>query len=194
LAAEKEKFFFKLLSKLEVKKLIQAGNVITINGYDTKEGTKFVSQNLLHVFENQQREILYIDFQSAVFPEINQDLNPTKVSNYTSVVNISKTQIKQFSTEKMSAYILQLARNYTQTIILNDPINEQYSLPIMSVSNLNLVVLDTRLTRLKKIVEVNLIQADYNFSNLNFIVNRAGYNPSFIKEIVTYIKGKINKK
>jgi hypothetical protein len=46
------------------------------------------------------------------------------------------------------------------------------------------MVLDTRLTPEKRILETDLMKDEFKFKEMHFIINRYGYNPSIVKEFI----------
>jgi hypothetical protein len=87
------------------------------------------------------------------------------------------------TTEEIQNLVENQSANFDQTIILNSNFGEAYTLALMAIADLNVVCIDTRLTPAKKITEVDLLTSEYKLPNVNFVLNRAGYNPGFISEI-----------
>ena len=72
-------------------------------------------------------------------------------------------------------------------------INETFDIDIksemlMSIADINYILLDTRLTPENKIMECDKMKAEYGLQSLYFILNRFAYNPTIFKEIYLKIK------
>ena len=72
--------------------------------------------------------------------------------------------------------------------MINSDFGEAFTLAMMSISDLNIVCIDTRLTHAKNIEEVDLITSDYKLPQVYYAVNRVGYNPGFVSEIFKAMK------
>ncbi|MEY3422386.1 MAG: hypothetical protein RIR48_2693, partial [Bacteroidota bacterium] len=66
-----------------------------------------------------------------------------------------------------------------------------FTLAIMAISDLNVVCIDTRLTPAKKVIEMDLLAAEYKLPNVYFAVNRVNYNPSFVFELIRTVRNVI---
>ena len=53
----------------------------------------------------------------------------------------------------------------------------------MSLASLNLMILDSRKTAEKTIIEIELLKDEYQLPNVWFVLNKAGYNPSIFVKI-----------
>ncbi|HMP30872.1 MAG TPA: hypothetical protein PKD85_14800, partial [Saprospiraceae bacterium] len=113
---------------------------------------------------------------------------------------LCSTKMIYKTTEEIQQVLEDQSQYFDQTMVINSNFGEAFTLALMAVADLNVVCIDTRLTPAKKIIEVDLIQQEYKLPNVHFVVNRVGYNPSFIFEIVrTFrksflaIKNKISK-
>jgi hypothetical protein len=67
-------------------------------------------------------------------------------------------------------------------------VEERVGLLLLSVANTNLFILDARKTPESQINEFALLQKEFELPNAWFVLNRAGYNPNVIKEIIFMIK------
>lgn len=180
--ASAEKLFLQLLSQLEVKQLIQKHGITCVNGFRTREGSKYLTQNILKAFGLQKRSVLLIDFHQVIFPHIEKSSEPVQMDDYIWVMNIDREQLKHYSSEQLKQIIIRDAEKFDQVMVLNDMLEGLFALPVMSVANLNLVAVDTRLTPAKNILKVDLMKEEYNLPNMFFALNRVGYNPGIIRE------------
>jgi uncharacterized protein involved in exopolysaccharide biosynthesis len=181
---EEEKHFLQMLAQLEVKGLMLSGGITCLNGFKTREGSKYIIHNLFKTYELQERKVLLIDFHSLVFPTLNNSLEPVQLNSTTWAINIEQEAIKHLSSAALKSLIRQYADGFEQVLVLNDHFNELFAITVMSASDLNLVVVDARLTPAKNIQKVDLIKEEFDLPNMLFVLNRAGYNPSIIREVL----------
>lgn len=176
-------FFLKLVADWEVKKLTADKQIICLSGFNINEGASYIAHNLTKVFSFQKRSVLLIDFKHLIHPKIQTSLIPFKINELTSVMNVDKELLQSFSNSRVKEWILECSKDFDQTIVLNEEIGNQFVLSAMSVSMLNIICIDTRLTPAKKITTIDLLIEEYKLTNTFFALNRAGYNPSFIREV-----------
>jgi len=80
-------------------------------------------------------------------------------------------------------------KNYDVIIIKNFPLSkEPASLLLMATAQLNLMILDSRITRKNRIVQSDLMQEDLKLPGMEFVLNRAGYTPSLFTQAKEMIK------
>ena len=72
-------------------------------------------------------------------------------------------------------------------IVNNEPIEAEMSaLLMMSVADSNLFIVDSRLTAEKHLEKIEILKEEFTIPNIWFILNRAGYNPSLIKQAILW--------
>lgn len=185
---EEEKHFLQMLAQLEVKQLMLPGGITCLNGFKTREGAKYITQNLVRTYELQGRKVLIIDFHGLIFPSLPYSLEPLKVSDSIWAMNIDHDSVKHFSSAALKTLIRQYADGFEQLLVLNDELNGLFAVTVMAASDLNLVAVDARLTPAKNILKVDLLKEEFNLPNMFFVLNRAGYNPGIVREVLLKIK------
>ncbi|GAA0891221.1 hypothetical protein GCM10009122_09000 [Fulvivirga kasyanovii] len=195
-----EEHFQKVAAQLEIKGLISKKDLICLSSFRPKEGAVFNSLNLARAISYQERKVLLIDvaddLKLATLPagEIQQ------LSDHLYITGLNNDDYKRFSKDKLKTAIANLNQPFDLTLILNAQLGTQMSLLMMDLSTTNLIVLDSRLTPEKRIIEADLMKQEYDLPNVHFLLNRNGYTPSIFSEValcllrtVNFIKGKINK-
>lgn len=191
---EIENFFFKLWTQWEIKNIVKPQGIISINGFRTIEGSKFISQNLINTFNIQKKTTLVIDFHSILFPHIRYSFTPLRVNDNISVINIDKELCKTNSSAAIQKIVHDNRGKFDEIIVLNDNIDGQYALPIMSIADLNIMSLDAKLTPVNKIDSVDVIAEEYNIKNMYYTLNRVDYHTSIMRDIYNWFKKSVLKK
>jgi uncharacterized protein involved in exopolysaccharide biosynthesis len=177
-------FFLKLLANWEVKKLVEENKIISFSAYSALEGSSYLTKNIVKSFVFQNRKVLLIDFYSAIYPDIIEGNTPIKVNDHLYVLNIKNDLFKAFSSAGIQEWISKFTSEFEQVIVLNEEIGNQFTLSVMAISKLNLICIDTRITTAKRITEIDILKDEYQIPNLFFAINRVGYTPSLIREII----------
>ncbi len=190
---EEEKHFLQMLAQLEVKQLMPSGGITCLNGFKTREGAKYITHNLLKTYEFQERKVLLIDFHGHIFPSLSCSLEPVQVNSSIWALNIDHESVKHLSSAALKAFIRQFADGFEQVLVLNDQLTGLFAVTVMSASDLNLVSVDARLTPAKNILKVDLLKEEFSLQNVYFVLNRAGYNPGIIREILLKVAKCMNR-
>jgi hypothetical protein len=56
----------------------------------------------------------------------------------------------------------------------------------MELSSTNFIVLDARLTPARRVPQADILLNEYAFQNARFILNRHGYNPNIVSEVLLW--------
>jgi len=179
---ERESHFLKEVIQLEIKGLISDHSLLTIHSFDQEEGAKFNTLHLAKAFAMQERKVLLLDIDGilhhdhlAAFPQVkHMSLQDAKYDRYTKSM--------------MQDLMQELKVSHDIVLSLNENVLSQKSLLIMKMATTNLVVLDTRKSSFKKIMETDLMVEEYQLPQVNFILNRYAYNPSVIVDIKEFIE------
>jgi uncharacterized protein involved in exopolysaccharide biosynthesis len=183
------KHFLKEANLLDVKGFLVQENVVCLTSYRKIEGAYFNALHLAHAMALQGRKTILIDAEGQLKLKYNSNLDPIQVSE-----NLSAVTLKNIGYDRMTQQVLQeLIHGFASTvdivILLNESIeNDSVSTAFMSLAQLNLVVMDSRLTPKKRIVETELMAAEFKLPEVNFLLNRSQYNPSVIKEAIQLAK------
>lgn len=184
--AAKAHFFVTTLTQWQVKELLRPKGIICVTGFNQKHAATFITSEVIHTLQNQGRKILMVTW---VDDDTSQDYwhLDSPIGQVSSLI-LSKTKMMYQTTEQIQLLIEKQSENFDQTIILNTDFGEAFTLATMAKADLNVVCIDTRLTPAKKIAEVDILANEYKLPNVNFAINRVGYNPSFMFELIRMIK------
>lgn len=188
-AEEKANFFLTTLTQWQVKGLLQTNGIISFTGYNQKHAADFVTSEVIKTFQNQGRKLLLVKLVKNIVNHDFWTLNNT--NEYTAELSLDQSKMMYRTTEEIQSVIKKESKNFDQTIILNSNLGETFTLAIMAISDLNVVCIDTRLTPAKKVIEMDLLAAEYKLPNVYFAINRVGYNPSFVFELIRTVRNVI---
>lgn len=166
--------FLKEAIQMELKGMLQNQSILVISSFDQAEDHLFHSEHLAEAFKNQGRNVLVIDVTGQLEGKLNQ-------KNY-----LSFSDLKYLSHTKsvFQKEIQEKMQNHDLCIIHNQSLKEdKLGLLFMSLATQNLIVLDSRKTAEKTIIEIELLKDEYQLPNVWFVLNKAGYNPSILAEI-----------
>lgn len=185
---EKETYFHKLITDWEIKKVLNSKNIVCISGFSPEEGSQFLAQNTINTFFEQNRNVLIIDFQNRLYPQISIGIKPIRIENNLDLWQIDKTDLKFKKSTEIQKTVADLSKKYDEIVILNDFIQSSFSLSMMSISTLNIISLDARLTAAKRVEEVDQLMEEFDIQNAYFSLNRVHYNPSMWYELTRWIR------
>lgn len=191
-------YFKKTVLQLELKEILKTNKIVSITSNSNNEGKSFNIINICKTLSNQGKKVLVLDVQSDLLALKKGNKNEINIYNTTlenvSYLNIKSENIFAQSAEQIKEYIQLLKNNFDHILINNEFLKEESNaLLMMSISDSNLFIVDARNTPLKTINKIELLKAEYQIENLWFVLNKIGYNPSVIKEIVNYFKKRFKK-
>jgi len=166
--------FLKEAIQMELKGMLQNQSILVISSFDQAEDHLFHSEHLAEAFKNQGRNVLIIDVTGQLEGKLDQ-------KNY-----LSFSDLKYLSQTKsvFQKEIQEKMQNHDLCIVHNQSLKEdKLGLLFMSLATQNLIVLDSRKTAEKTIIEIELLKDEYELPNVWFVLNKAGYNPSILAEI-----------
>lgn len=166
-------FFRREVLKMELRGLIGDGKTICLSSFRKGAGVVFNGELLAEAMAEQGRKVLVMGTDEI------------KQTECKGSIQILETAI--WANQKPEALKNQLTdaqRGYDVTILLNPADQNPLFAPLMSLSDTNLMVLDSRKTSLKRVEEANLFGVDYQLDNLSFLLNRAGYTPGLIQTMI----------
>lgn len=166
--------FLKEALQLEIKNILTAKNIITITSFQDSKEHLFYSKNLIIALQKQKRKILIIDSTSEL----------KELDNGTNYINLNDNKFLELKKEDFAKLIEERKTDFDLCIIHNQSLNDgKLSLLLMALANQNLFILDSRKTSENTIPKIEIIKEEYQLSNMWFILNRSGYNPSILSEI-----------
>ena len=173
--------FLQKAGQLEIKKLVNDKDIVCISSFKSDEGSVFNAVHLADALSQQSRKVLLIDIAGNLHnPTENKEIRNHKTN--LDIIELTNPIFQSYTKIKLEQYIENIKQAYDVILILNEEIYSQNSLLMMSLANVNLVAIDSRLTPSKKIIEVDLIKEEYDISSIQYILNRYEYNPSILKE------------
>lgn len=172
--------FLENVLEMELKEIIKDKNLICITSYDKSKQHLFHSKNIIKALQAQSRKVLVIDVAGNLENIENIDyIDFSEEKN----LRLTSTDIENLIRERMKG---------NEICIINNQSVKQGKLPLLflKMADQNLFVLDSRRTAEKTIMNVELLKDEYKLTNLWFVLNKEGYNPS----LMTSIKRFINRK
>lgn len=164
--------FLKEAIQLELKNIIAPKNIVCLSSFKSSSEHKFHSLNLINALINQGRKILVVDATGELQNSIHSD-------QYISFSDLAFLKYKKADFENE---IQSRLENFDLCIIHNQAINDdRLALLFMRIANHNLMIVDSRKTAEKSIVQIELVRDEYDLPNLWFILNKEGYQPSVFK-------------
>ncbi|WP_312342529.1 GumC family protein [Chryseobacterium binzhouense] len=172
--------FLENVLEMELKEIIKDKNLICIMSYDKSKQHMFHSKNIIKALQAQSRKVLVIDVAGNL-----KDIENIDYIDFSEEKNLrsTSTDIENLIRKKMTGNDL---------CIINNQSIKQGKLPLLflKMADENLFVLDSRKTAEKTIMNVELLKDEYKLTNLWFVLNKEGYNPS----LITTVKSFINRK
>lgn len=184
--AQKANFFLTTVTQWQVRKLLQPQGITCFTGFEQRQGTRFIAEEVIQALQKQGRKILVVELEETTN-------NPgfwalENLNEQTTKITLDGAKMMCKTTEEIQTLLAEQSKDYDQTMVVNSNFGEAFTLALMAIANVNVVCIDTRLTPAKNIVEVDLLSEEYKLPNVHFAVNRVGYSPSFIWEIFRALK------
>lgn len=171
--------FLENVLEMELKEIIKDKSQICITSYDKAQQHTFHAKNIIKALQLQSRIVLLVDAAGT--------LSNSEADHY---INLSAEENLKLTAQDIRNLIREKMKESNICIINNQSI-KQGKLPLlfMNIADQNLFILDSRKTAAKNITNIELLKDEYKLSNLWFVLNKEGYNPS----LITTIKRIINK-
>ena len=177
-----DRHFLKEAIQLELKGIVTNKAKIVLSSYDTPACHEFHLKNLALAFHKQNRKVIVIDAVGK--SDFSGLIQEGIVSS-----DISDKKYNSYSQETMLTHINALSQDFDICLINNQCIaNETIGMLLISLADQNLFILDSRKTAEKKVVKLELLKNEFSIPSIWFILNKAGYNPSIIKQGYKVIK------
>lgn len=179
---DRDRYFQKLAIELELKGVIASQACVVLSSWKTGEGRSFHAWRLACALSKQHRTVLMINpIESA--PAMTHLIQTS--NNGPDFLELSIAHAARLPKEELERLLEQYRTRYDIMVVNNESFNtNQTSFLFMSIATTNLVVLDSRITPKKQFEILNRWQQDFAFPNVNFILNRAGYNPNVLIDIL----------
>ncbi|MCB0666324.1 MAG: hypothetical protein KDC80_10900 [Saprospiraceae bacterium] len=174
-----DQHFQKMALDLGIKGLLKPGSIITFSSFNKNEGKTFNAWNMAQTLARRNKKILLINANEKELPIISEADKNIKL------ISLEKEMELPVDQESLEQKIQNWKTQYDYVVIINENIRQAIlGIMLMKISDSNLFVLDSRKTAAKWITEVDALQAEYQLPAVNFILNRFGYNPNIVKQIL----------
>jgi uncharacterized protein involved in exopolysaccharide biosynthesis len=190
-----EKVFDKNALQLMLKGLLAKGKIITFTSHAAGEGKGFNLVSLCRSVARQNQTILIIDAQGDLAAlktaAGSEGICDTCIENV-QYVDMRAERYARCSNDRVKN-LMEEMRNKADFIIVNNEFlnDDKRALLFMNVADSNLFVVDARKTPLKSISQLELLKNEFALQGMSFLLNRAGYNPSVIREIVSFLTNSV---
>jgi len=162
-------FFNKEVLSLQLKKIIDVGHTLTFTACKENQGAAFNAKHVAEVLQSKGVKVRKLNLGP-----VNSHLDGFEYVPYSSLSKMDAAELCNFLKSKPNEV----------TIIHNETLVENRILEIvMTLSDVNFFVMDSRKTLASEVDNVNHIQEKNGLSNLYFILNNAGYIPSIFAEV-----------
>lgn len=169
------KAFQKIAVDLQVKRWLENGSIITISSFGNHEGKRTTAVGLAEAATSLGKKVLVVDVDETINSYANKSFD---------IIALPQTNSEWNHPEKLKALSETWKKNYDAIIIKNLPIHIQpTALLLMADVTVNVMMLDTRVTKMKRIEDTDLLKIEMGLSNIVFMLNRDGYTPNLFKEI-----------
>ena len=181
-----EVVFGKAAIDLQVQGNLEKGSIISISSFIPEEGKRTIALGLAKA--------------TAVLGKRTALLDANDAYGGGSYENIHLLSIPQLcpdwkQPDKLKGFIESIRNEYDVLFIKNCPLSKDASaLLLMSTANLNLFVLDSRRTKMKKAQEIDIMKEELGLKNTQFVLNRDEFTPSVYSQVkMAYKKYKATK-
>lgn len=166
-------FFKNEIFKLDMKWMLPAHSSITFSSFGKNHGARFHLQQLMDVLVREQRNCILLTFDEAYFNRLPEG----------QAFLLTQDELAGFTFAGLQAWYKNLCDKYDLVLVDNFalPKNTE-SVVFMGLADLNICVVDTRKTHLKRITELNVIKAKNDIPNLHLVLNNHKYSPSLFHE------------
>jgi uncharacterized protein involved in exopolysaccharide biosynthesis len=171
-------YFHKMAIQLEIKNMLPANGILALSSFSKKEGKSFNTWNLAKELAAQHKKVLVADADGSLekYAMVKDIINVT-------YINLSETEGVFTNSENLSRQITRWKKEYDHILIKNEPLNNASNgLLLMKKADTNLFLLDSRRTGAKMVTEADLLQEEYSFNIMQFLLNRSGYKPNLLMQ------------
>lgn len=190
-----EKHFLKEAIQLELKGLMTPGSVVCFSSYRQSEGAAYNILQLSRALALQDRKVLLVDVQNQFQLPVRSDVTPGNLQKNVDYITLTDPRFSRSTVASMKTFLEGFQKEYDFILVLNEALNHKtIALLLMSVADVNLVVMDTRLTPRKRVMETNLLKAEFNLPNTFFLINRYAYYPGVVQELMQFVKRMLTQK
>ncbi|NID09898.1 GNVR domain-containing protein [Fibrivirga algicola] len=180
-AAKSGGFFQQWALHMELKQWLVPGSVIAITSFDKNEGKRTLARGLAAAFVNLGKTVLVVDADGS--------LTGFAESDALSYVNVPAVDPHWQRPINWQPMLNEWRSQFDVVVIKNAPLTvEAAAVMLMASATLNLLVLDSRRTKQSRVLEADLLAKNLNLPTMQFVLNRAGYTPSLLSELIQAIR------
>jgi len=180
-AAKSGGFFQQWALHMELKQWLVPGSVIAITSFDKNEGKRTLARGLAAAFVNLGKTVLVVDADGSLTGFAESD-----ALSYVNVPSVDPHWQRPINWQPM---LDEWRSRFDVVLIKNAPLTvEAAAVMLMASATLNLLVLDSRRTKQSRVLEADLLAKNLNLPTLQFVLNRAGYTPSLLSELIHAIR------
>ncbi|KAB7727659.1 hypothetical protein F5984_21575 [Rudanella paleaurantiibacter] len=162
---------------MDIREWLQPGSVVVVSSFDPLEGKRTITKGLARALVNLGKTVLVVDADGTL-PE----LSGWSALEY---VNLPKTGQDWQRPIGWHPMLADWRSRFDVVLVKNAAIaHESAGAMLMASATLNLMLLDSRRTRQDRISEADLLRDSLRLPNLQFVLNRAGYMPSLLRELL----------
>lgn len=181
---EIESHFQQQAVQLEIKGIVSDKSIICFSSFKYNEGAAYNSLHLVNALMRQNKKVLFIDVDNALNIVQEDHDSPVFIEDNLDMLKLTHQFFNSYTKSRMQTFINAFYEKYNVIIILNEKLGNPKSILLMSIATSNIVVLDTRLTPAKKIMEVDIMKEKFELPPTYFGLNSVGHNPNIIMEIL----------
>lgn len=172
--------FQKTAIDLQVKNWLDKGSVISITSFGKREGKRTIATGIATGASELGKKILLVDVDGTTDSSGLKDIE---------VLRLTETNEHWKHPDTLKQLIQSWKEAHDVVIIKNPAASmDPAAFLLMAESTLNLVVLDSRLTRMKRIEETDMLHIELGINNIQFVLNRNGYTPTVFHEAKRMLK------
>ncbi|MBL0745837.1 exopolysaccharide transport family protein [Chryseolinea lacunae] len=187
--------FLREAIQLELKGVAMPKTILVLTSGDRREGRSFHAWHLAQAFAAQGRSVLLVDVGDRLAAQCTETTGEG-VRNTTCGgvhgLSLSDPKYSAYTKASLRQHLEQHAAAFDLVVVNNEPLKgETRALLLMSVADANLFVLDSRRTPQSQILNVSLLQKEFSLPNMWFILNRCGYNPNVLRQLIAFVRAQI---
>lgn len=179
-----QRYFHKMALQFQLKKLLPEHGLVTVTSFLGMEGKQFTTTNLASELFQQGKKVLVIDADDLIESPFEGIMIKKMTAAERSVLNA----------DSLNNLIAGWKKEFDIILVKNENLEHaENALLFMNAADVNLLLADSRRTPARLLTQAEIIKEEYQFSNIHFVLNRSGYNPNVVKQIIAYAKTALSK-
>lgn len=162
--------FGKMIVDMQVKKMLDNKPLLVISSFADNEGKRTIASGVAEGIAELGKKVLLVDTDGSL---------PVAATETTTLLSLKTAHPNWRNPDQLETLLQAWKTNFDVVVIKNAALDTNPSaLLLMAKASQNLLVLDSRLTSMKKIEETDSMKEASLLSNIQFVLNRDGYTPS----------------